>query len=158
MRSSFKAASLLIALWMLAPIVVGCGDNTPDPLLHPDLPDELTDLFPDDATIVHRESGDEPIPYDLWLIRGSSESFLDLPAAWTGLETHELPESILRRLFEAKASGTQLGASAGGPCRFTHWSSDQTEFQARELVTDRGWFATLERFTGDGRDRVTSSP
>lgn len=57
-----------------------------------------------------------------------------------------LPASVLERVLAAKAPWVEPGRSQPDVCRFTHWTRGDAEYQVREIVTDRGWIATVEQF------------
>lgn len=114
--------------------------------LRRELPDELARLLPAAAIECHRESANSPGPYTLRIFRCPEGRWLEFPAGLPGLERHDLPASVLGRILAAKARGLEVGTPRGEVCRFTHWRRGDAEFQVREIVTDRGWFATVEQF------------
>ncbi|WZO97808.1 hypothetical protein EP7_004859 [Isosphaeraceae bacterium EP7] len=110
-----------------------------------ELPTELAALLPADVAICHAESVDGEISYRLWVVRREKAELLTLPKSLRGVERHELPATVLTQMLTLKAPGLEHGTPVGKTCRFTHWDGTGCEYQAREVVTDRGWFATLER-------------
>ena len=68
---------------------------------------------------------------------------------------HMTQSVLLRQIAYLKAENQILrsrlpslapGAPTEPRCRFTHWRlADGAEVQVREVVTDRGWFASVER-------------
>lgn len=114
--------------------------------LRRELPDELARLLPGTAVECHRESAGVPGPYTLRIFRCPGGDWLEFPAGLPGLERHDLPASVLGRTLAAKVPGLEVGTPRGEVCRFTHWGLGAAEFQVREIVTDRGWFATVEQF------------
>jgi hypothetical protein len=127
------------------------------------LPTELSRLLPADVVQCHHEAFESPAPYQLWIFRHPHGSYLDFPvqASREGRsrpverrhlkkgaqpERHELPASVLTRILAAKAPWVEPGRSRRDVCRFTHWSKGEAEYRVRELVTDRGWFASVEEF------------
>lgn len=52
-------------------------------------------------------------------------------------------------MFDAKAPAVRLGAPRQPRGRFTHWRLGEAEIQVREVITENGWFASLETFTPD---------
>lgn len=127
------------------------------------LPTELSRLLTADVVLCHHEAAESPAQYQLWIFRHPHGAYLDLPVQAPskgrsrrgerrhlheggGPERHELPTSVLERMLAAKAPWVEPGRSQPDVCRFTHWASGDAEYQVREIVTDRGWFASVEQF------------
>lgn len=111
-----------------------------------DLPEELARLLPADVIECHRESATAPAPYTLRIFRRPGGTWLEFPKKLPGLERHDLPARVLEGLLAAKVPGLDAGRPRSGVSRFTHWSRGNVEYQVREIVTDLGWFASVEQF------------
>ena len=141
---------LVIALVSLPVVPSGCGHSmTPErsgSQMRLDLPDDLARLLPDGVIECHHESDENPEPYALWIFRDPEGHLLDFPSELPGFERHELPGAVLARLLESKVPRLRPGPPRGGACRYSHWTTGDTEYQVREFVTDGGWFASVELF------------
>jgi len=61
-------------------------------------------------------------------------------------EKHEMPASAIESIIRSKLRSMSIGRPEQPRCRYTLWrSSDGAELQVRELITDQGWFASVER-------------
>lgn len=57
-----------------------------------------------------------------------------------------MPPSAQEGLFRSRLPGIDRGKPAEPRCHCTHWTAaDGAAIQVRELVTDQGWFASVER-------------
>lgn len=130
-------------------LVSGCGGPTrderavvptPDPL-----PESVRAILPEDVEICGGEKAAEGLPYCLWILHSAgSRASLDLQGL-EGLEEHELPAATLIHLIQAKAPRVEVGAVPTPSCRFAHWAASGHEYRVRQVVTSRGWFASLEQ-------------
>lgn len=144
-----------LGLWIFAAGVSalaggGCAPSSPSvsPAGGPasgELPPELAGLIPPGATLCHSEAVDSPAAYRLWIFRDPEGAMLEFPDGLPGFERHDLPGSILDGFLGAKAPRLERGNLRGQACRFTHWAGGGAEYQVREAMTDRGWFATVEQ-------------
>ncbi|WP_337174646.1 hypothetical protein [Paludisphaera sp.] len=157
MRSDPGMPARLAALaWALALAAGGCGEgggfverSGAEALRR--LPPEVADLVPEDAVLCldeARADGD----YRIWILRRPGGTWLDLPAerprakGAPQVESHDMPPSALLGVLRSRTPGLDPGEPAEPRCRFSHWKlPDGAEVQVRELVTDRGWFASVER-------------
>jgi hypothetical protein len=142
---------LAVALigWALA--VAGCGrsGSTSLELVGPDalarLPKEVASLLPEDVVLRLDETGHDG-DYQLWILSRPDGSRLHFTPKVKGLESHEMPPSALRSLIVSRLPSLDLGGPSDTHCRLTHWRlPDGAEIQIRELVTQKGWFASVER-------------
>ncbi len=141
---------VMIAVGLSAFSVLGCGSagsqqERSGAAMRGELPAELSRLIPDDAILSHAEAIDSPTTYRLWIFRDPGGTWLDFPGELPGFERHELPGSVLDGLLAAKRPGLERGDLRDRACRFAHWLGADAEFQVREAVTDRGWFASVEQ-------------
>jgi hypothetical protein len=111
------------------------------------LPAELAAIVPADAILCHDEQGHGG-DYHLWIVRQPGGTWLEFPKR-KGLDHHTMPTSALASILKSKLPSLDPGSPAEPRCRFTHWCADDNdvgaEFQVREIITDQGWFASLER-------------
>ncbi|MDX2037646.1 MAG: hypothetical protein SFX72_13420 [Isosphaeraceae bacterium] len=145
-------ASALVAA-ACAAAAGGCGFASAQPeLVGPAalerLPESVRGLVPSDSILAHEEEGRDG-GYRLWILRKPGGSRIEFPRRdrkHTDYEHHDLPASALLGLIQAKAPQLERGTPVDPKCRFTHWTAtDRAEIQMRELITDRGWFASIER-------------
>jgi hypothetical protein len=139
---------------LLACAVAGCGaEETRRGAgdLRAALPVELAERLPPGLEVCFDEASDHPAAYRLWLVRAPGHQWLEPPRTLGAGHPHELPERILRGMFAAKAPGIDLGAPRHPRGRSTHWKLGEAEVQIREIVTENGWFASVETFQ-PGRD------
>lgn len=143
---------VLILLFLALLDIPGCGEASPagrdDALSGKEaiarLPEEIASLLPSGLILCHEEERSDG-DYRLWIVRSPDARLLEFPQRnRRGLEHHELPptalESILRRRPTLDFGRPQ------GRCRFTHLpANDGGEIQIRELLTDQGWFASVEK-------------
>jgi hypothetical protein len=130
-------------------LACGCGPSAASersgPEMRRSLPKEVDSLMPGDAILCHQESGEKPMAYSLWIFRGPGKDYLALSEELPGKERHNLPEGVLGRVFASKAPWVETGQATSGECRYTHWKRGEVEYQVREMITDRGWFASVEQ-------------
>jgi hypothetical protein len=112
------------------------------------LPAEVADLVAEDVTLCLDEARSDGT-YHLWILRHSGETWMRAPKLPRGrgrAETHDMPASAIESLIRSRFPSMSMGRPEQPRCRFTHWkSSDGAELQVRELITDQGWFASVER-------------
>lgn len=131
----------------LAGHLLGCGGQNPELTgeeARKRLPEEVARLVPDDAILCHDEEGHEGT-YRLWILRAPGGKRIEFPKR-KGLEHHEMPVSALETILRSKLPSLGRGQPVDRHCRYTHWRArDGHEIQIREIVTDQGWFASVER-------------
>lgn len=122
-----------------------------------ELPAGIAEELPDDVILCHRESTETPAKYQLWIFRSPAGALREIPSAKGAAgpakprkaedtERHDLPASILVRILAAKVPRLEVGTPRADVCRYSHWTAGDAEYQVRQVVTDRGWFATVEQF------------
>lgn len=148
---SFLAQWLALGA-VLALAAVGCspdGGGTSLELTGPEalgrLPEGVLELIPADAILCHDEemqNGD----LHLWIVRKPGGTWLTFPAKTKGLDHHDMPPSALLSILGDRLPALKAGEPSERRCRFTHWpTAEREEIQVREIVTDHGWFASVER-------------
>ncbi|RUL89079.1 hypothetical protein [Tautonia sociabilis] len=150
MRAVSKRMGAVWVLLLAAAVPTGCGAGEGGPAEAP-APEEVTRRLPTGAELLYCERHDHPMPYTLWIYHApGADRLLDLSGMSGDPEGHELPGAVLLRLLEAKLPRFEAGQPKGGSCRFSHWTGEGVEYQTRELVTDRGWVASVEEMRPAG--------
>jgi hypothetical protein len=110
------------------------------------LPEAVVDLVPADAILCHDEEGQEGA-YHLWILRRPGGTWLEIPdRERPGFESHDMPPSALEVILQSKLPSLDRGRPLERRCRYTHWHDrDGAEILIREIITDQGWFAGVER-------------
>ncbi|WP_165245614.1 hypothetical protein [Paludisphaera soli] len=147
-RSRAALAVGLVAWTLLAPGCWGSGAASLE-LVGPEalarLPRAVASQLPDDVVLCLDETGHDG-DYRLWILRRPEGSRLQLSPKLKGLESHEMPASALRSLLVFRMPTLDLGGPSDSHCRLSHWRlPDGAEIQIREIVTEKGWFASVER-------------
>ncbi len=144
--------------WSLAPLILafaaGCGNGGGESLelsgaeARRRLPAEVAELIAEDTILCLDETRSDGA-YQLWLVRRPEGTWMRTPQASRGREkpeTHDMPATAIESIFRSRLPSTSVGKPDPPRCRFTHWkASDGAELQVRELITDQGWFASVER-------------
>ena len=140
----------------LAPIglawAVGCGTPAPTAIdirgaeMIGRLPASVRDQVPPRSVLRFEERG-EGGAYSLQILHESGGERLATPKKKpTGWEQHRMPATALEGLLATKLPSFPLGQTRESRCLLTHWRDpDGAEIQVREIVTDQGWFASVER-------------
>ncbi len=103
-------------------------------------------MLPPDAVLCLDETA-EGETYRLWIIRKPGGTWLHFPPKLPGFEQHDMPPATLESVLTTKLPSLERGRPIERRCRYTHWHGEGgTEFQTREIVTDQGWFASVEQF------------
>ncbi|MFO0907142.1 MAG: hypothetical protein U0794_02060 [Isosphaeraceae bacterium] len=136
--------------WTLAlsALLLGCGGSRSLELTGDEvrkrLPEEVSSLVPADAILCHDEEGQHGA-YRLWILRKPAGSRIEYPKR-RGLEHHAMPTTALESLLRSRLPSLDSGTPVDRHCHYTHWrATDGSEIQVREIVTDQGWFASVER-------------
>ncbi|OJW19929.1 MAG: hypothetical protein BGO49_10390 [Planctomycetales bacterium 71-10] len=142
--------------WALAS-ALGCGraggyvGEQTGPEARRRLPAEVAELIPEDAVLCLDDARPDG-SYRIWILRRPGGTWLDVPKARPGgkaatqADSHDMPATALLGVLRSRIPGLDPGEPKEPRCRFTHWkSSDGVEIQVRELITDHGWFASVER-------------
>lgn len=145
------------ALILALASAIGCGRAGDDfeELTGPEalrrLPGQVAELAPADAVLC-LDDGRPDGSYRIWILRRPGGTWLDLPRARLGgkaaggPDSHDMPATALLGVLRSRLPSLAPGAPTEPRCRFTHWRlADGAEVQVREVVTDRGWFASVER-------------
>lgn len=153
LRRSVRAAALVCVLLP----AVGCGrgsaafQETSGPEALRRLPDRLPELVPEDAVICLDDARQDG-RYRIWILRDPGGTWMDFSKATPGgkkgvkVESHDMPPTTLLGVLRSRTPGLKPGKPKEPRCRFTHWKApDGAEIQTRELITDHGWFASVER-------------
>ena len=109
------------------------------------LPREVAELVPADSVL--RLDEDRPDgAYRLWILQRPGGSRLEFkPKPW-GMDQHQMPPSALETILQSRLPSLERGRPLEPHCWFTHWRlADGAEIQIRELITEQGWFASVER-------------
>lgn len=147
-RISICHSAGLIATAIL--LAAGCSDPKSLELVGDELrrriPEELTRVLPPDAVLCLDETaGGEK--YRLWILRRPGGTWLHFPKKLPGFEQHNMPPATLESVLTTKLPSLTRGRPIERRCRYTHWhGGGGTEFQTREIITDQGWFASVEQF------------
>ncbi len=150
-RRSTRAA---VVVWALIS-AIGCGRGGFPEATGPEalarLPGQVAELVPEDAVLCLDDARSDG-SHRIWILRRPGGTWLTFPTAGPRgksaiqTETHETPATALTGVLRTRLPSLDPGGPIGGRCRFTHWRlPDGAEVQVRELVTDRGWFASVER-------------
>ncbi len=159
MRSDLRSSLSLISAVLLLPAALagGCGRPESCGILLELTGDELRRRLPEEVAGAVAEGAvlclDEPRSdgaYHLWILRHPGGTWLSFPPRRPGRrhphETHEMPPSALESILRSRLPSLTTGNLREPRCRLTHWrSADGAEIQVRELITDQGWFASVER-------------
>jgi hypothetical protein len=144
---------LAVAAWALA--VAGCGASgrssleLGSPEARSRLPEDVAALIPEDVVLCLDEAHTDNA-YRIWILRRPGGTWLELPArrgrGKDKVESHNMPPSALLGVLRSRLPVLDAGKPTEPRCRYTHWRlPDGAEVQVRELITDRGWFASVER-------------
>jgi len=144
-----KTVRIVVAAMAMASC--GCrerGDAAPE-LTGPEalarLPTEAVELIPEDSILCldeTRQGGN----YRIWILRRPCGGWLAFPEKSKRIEQHRMPSTALEAVLRSRLPSLESGRSREPHCRFTHWRlTDGAELQVRELITERGWFASVER-------------
>jgi hypothetical protein len=146
----------ILASWALAS-AFGCGDaggrfeemSGPEALRR--LPAQVAELTPPDVVLCLDDARPDG-SYRIWILRHAGGSWLKIPTgssrdkSASRPDSHDMPPSALLGVLRSRLPDLDPGEPAERRCRFTHWRlPDGAEVQLRELLTDRGWFASVER-------------
>jgi hypothetical protein len=150
-RPAIRAAVWGAAIGLTILATPGCTRSGPSSErsgeeMRRELPEPLSRLLPPDVVECCHETAQSPATYQLWIFRRPGGSWLDFPKKLAGRERHDLPAQILEGMLAAKAPWLAPGRLQSTTCRYTHWTNGDTAYQIREIVTDRGWFASVEEF------------
>lgn len=108
------------------------------------LPRDVFGIIPEDAILRHEEEGEEG-GYHLWILHKPGGKWITFPKR-KGLEHHTMPTSALEAILQSKLPSLERGEPVERRCLYTHWTAgDGAEIQLREIITDQGWFASVER-------------
>lgn len=152
-RPLLRATALAWALAASAgcgPAAGGFEESTgPDALRR--LPGQVAELVPADAVLCLDDARPDG-SYRIWILRNPDGDWLDVPKSGprgrpaARPDSHDMPPTALLGLLRSRLPGLDPGEPSGRRCRFTHWRlPDGAEVQVREIVSDRGWFASVER-------------
>lgn len=146
----------ILACWALAS-ALGCGgaggafEEISGPGALRRLPAQVAELAPPDVVLCLDDARPDG-SHRIWILRHPGASWLDIP---TGSprgksairpESHDMPPSAVLGVLRSRMPGLDPGEPAERRCRLTHWRlPDGAEIQVREILTDRGWFASVER-------------
>lgn len=110
------------------------------------LPQSIRGLVPEATVLCFEEQG-EGGSYSLFLLRNPGGDWLPAPKKKpAGWEQHRMPATALEGLIATKLPSLTTGKPKEPRCLLTHWrDADGAEIQVRELVTEQGWFASVER-------------
>lgn len=109
------------------------------------LPPHLASLLPVDVVLCHHERSDDA-SYDLWIFSGPTRELLAIPENLPEHQRRRLPVGVLTRILDRATSWLDIGQPEGDQCTFTRWHHVESDYQIREMLTTRGWYATVERF------------
>ncbi len=158
MRTDLRPLMLMRAAALAWAFVAaaGCGRATGgfEELTGPEarrrLPAPVAELVPEDAVLCLDDARADG-SYRIWLLRRPGGTWLDVPKAGprgkaeSRPDSHDMPPSALLGVLRSRLPGLDPGEPEGR-CRFTHWRlPGGAEVQVREIVSDRGWFASVER-------------
>ena len=108
------------------------------------LPGEVVELLPTGSILCHDEEA-QGGAYHLWILRKPGGTWLAFPGR-KRVEHHSMPTSALETILRSKLPSLDRGQPVERRCRYTHWpAKDGAEIQVREIITDQGWFASVER-------------
>ena len=139
--------------WLVAALLfAGCGRGPAGLGLTGDdarsrLPEELRPLVPP-GLVLRLDEESNAGAYRLWVLQdpATTAPLAIPPAGRKGIEAHAVPIGSIESILRARLPGLDLGTPRDRRGRFTHWdAADGSELRLREAVTDRGWFATVER-------------
>lgn len=139
----------LVLAMMMAPCGCSERDGAIRDLTGPEalarLPKEVAALVPADSIL--RLDEDRPDDaYRLWILHRPGGSPLAFEPKPRGMDQHQMPPSALEAILQTRLPSLERGRPLEPHCRFTHWRlADGAEIQIRELVTEQGWFASVER-------------
>lgn len=148
-RPPRRTLSAALAL-ALAGSFAGCGGPRSLELvggeLSQRLPAEVMKVIPADAVLCLDED-DQEGAYHIWILRKPGGTWIEFPKRKRiDFEHHSMPPTALETILESKLPSLNRGQPLERRCRYTHWrGEDGDEFQVRELVTDQGWFGSVER-------------
>lgn len=143
-REAARTAALLVTLLMLAGCTGPRGVEWDGDEARRRLPREVAAIVPPAAVLCHDEVREEE-GYHLWILRQPAGAWLAFPPL-KGFEQHAMPASAIEAVLRAKVPHLPRGHSPDRRCRYSHWRADDgAEVQVREVITDQGWFATVER-------------
>ncbi|WP_435020139.1 hypothetical protein TA3x_001667 [Tundrisphaera sp. TA3] len=109
------------------------------------LPESVAGLIPEGAILCLDEERHDGALHQ-WILRDPAGTWLAFPAGKGGPERHDMPPSALETILASRLPGLDRGTPREKRCRYTHWTApDGAEIQVREILTDRGWFASVER-------------
>jgi hypothetical protein len=109
------------------------------------LPREAAELIPEDSILCLDEARRDGA-YRLWILRRPGGAWLSFAEKAKRAEQHRMPSSALEAVLRTRLPSLESGRPLEPHCRFTHWKlADGAEIQVRELITERGWFASVER-------------
>jgi len=109
------------------------------------LPPEVAALIPDDSVLrLDQDRADGA--YRIWILQRPGGTRLEFSPKPRGMDQHRMPPSALESILQARLPSLERGRPLESHCWFTHWRlADGAEIQIRELVTEQGWFASVER-------------
>lgn len=140
-----SSAALVLTL---ATCIAGCGGPRSLELsgaeMRRRLPEEVGAIVPAGAILCLDEEGQDGA-YRVWILRKPGGELITFPGR-SKVETHWMPTSAIETVLQARLPTLRRGAPAQRHCRYAHWRSrDGAEVQVREILTDQGWLATVER-------------
>lgn len=143
--SSFAWALALVGVW------TGCAPSggTLLDLKGADakerLPAEIASLLGGDVVLCLDEQKADGA-YHLWLLRRPGGEWLDYKGLKPRPERHEMPAPAVESLFASRLPALPRGKADPARCRHAHWRGrDGADLHVKEIVTDLGWFASVER-------------
>lgn len=109
------------------------------------LPEEVAALVPEDA-ILRLDEDRADGAYRIWILQRPGGTWLEFKPKPRGMDRHQMPSSALESILQSRLPSLERGRPLEPHCRFTHWRlADGAEIQIRELITEQGWFASVER-------------